>query len=165
VDRVYEYPGVQVVRMSQVQDALLQILTGIRALLLTFGGLCLVVALMGVFNVALIAMNERRGEMGVLRAMGCSGPTLFSLVWCESLAISLCGAGLGAVLGIVLHGGAEWVVHSSLPFVPAGTVVDITPLILARSSALVVVLCLLAGVYPAWRSAVVAPMTSMRGSV
>jgi ABC-type lipoprotein release transport system permease subunit len=165
VDRVYEYPSVQVVRMSQVQDALLRILTGIRSLLLTFGGLCLVVALMGVFNVALIAMNERRGEMGVLRAMGCSGPTLFALVWCESLAISLCGAGLGAALGIALHSGTEWVVHSTLPFVPAGTVVDLTPLILARSSALVVVLCLLAGVYPAWRSAVVAPMTSMRGSI
>jgi len=165
VDRVYDYPAVQVVRMSQVQDALLQILTGIRALLLTFGGLCLVVALMGVFNVALIAMNERRGEMGVLRAMGCSGPTLFSLVWCESLAISLCGAGLGAMLAIALHGGTEWVVRTTLPFVPAGTVVDVTPLILAQSTGLVVVLCLAAGVYPAWRSAVVTPMASMRGSV
>ncbi len=165
VERLYEYPAVQVVRMSQVQNAILNILTGVRALLLGFGALCLVVALMGVLNVALISMNERRGEMGVLRALGCSGATLFELVWSESLLISLAGAGLGALATVVLRGGVEWVVRSTLPFVPSGTVVAATPAVLLQSCAVVVVLSLLAGVYPAWRSAAVSPMTSMRGAI
>ena len=165
VDRLYEYPSVQVVRMSQVQSAILNILTGVRALLLAFGALCLIVALMGVFNVALISMNERRGEMGVLRALGCSGATLFKLVWSESLLISLAGAGLGALATVVLRGGVEWVVRSTLPFVPAGTVVAAAPAVLLQSCALVVALCLLAGVYPAWRSAAESPITSMRGAI
>jgi putative ABC transport system permease protein len=165
IERIYEFPSVQVVRMSQIQGTILEILNGVRALLLAFGALCLIVALMGVFNVALITVSERRGEMGVLRALGCSGPTLFGLVWCESLLLSLAGAGLGAVLTLVLRGGVEWVVRSTLLFVPAGMVVELTPGLLAGSCGLVVVLCLLAGVYPAWRSAVVPPMTSMRGGV
>jgi putative ABC transport system permease protein len=164
IDRLYEYPSVQVVRMSQVQGTILNILAGIRALLLAFGALCLVVALTGVFNVALITMNERRGEMGVLRALGCPGATLFELAWSESLLLSLAGAGLGAAATVGSRGAVEWVVRSTLPFVPAGTVVEATPAILAQSCALVVALCLLAGVYPAWRSAVVSPMTSMRGA-
>jgi putative ABC transport system permease protein len=164
VERLYDYPSVQVVRMSQVQQVILNILTGIRALLLAFGVLCLIVALMGVFNVALISMNERRGEMGVLRALGCSGTTLFELVWSESLLLSFAGAGLGAAATVVTRSGAEWVVRSTLSFVPAGTVIETTPAILAQSCALVVVLCLLAGAYPAWRSAVVSPMDSMRGA-
>jgi putative ABC transport system permease protein len=156
VDRLYDYPAVQVVRMAQVQSSILNILSGVRALLLAFGALCLVVALMGVVNVALISMNERRGEMGLLRALGCSGARLFSRAWSESLLLSLAGAGLGV-------GGVEWVVRSTLPFVPSGTVVTTAPLVLAQSALLVVALCLLAGVYPAWRSAAVSPMTSMRG--
>jgi putative ABC transport system permease protein len=165
VDRLYEYPSVQVVRMSQVQGAILNILTGVRALLLAFGALCLIVALLGVFNVALISMNERRGEMGLLRALGCSGATLFKLVWSESLLISLAGAGLGALATVVLRGGMEWVARSTLPFVPSGTVVAVAPLVLLQSCALVVALSLLAGVYPAWRSAAVSPITSMRGAI
>jgi putative ABC transport system permease protein len=163
VDRLYDYPAVQVVRMAQVQSSILNILSGVRALLLAFGALCLVVALMGVVNVALISMNERRGEMGLLRALGCSGARLFSLAWSESLLLSLAGAGLGVLLSVVLRGGVEWVVRSTLPFVPSGTVVTTAPLVLAQSALLVVALCLLAGVYPAWRSAAVSPMTSMRG--
>jgi putative ABC transport system permease protein len=151
--------------MSQVQGAILNILTGVRALLLTFGAMCLSVALMGVLNVALISMNERRGEMGLLRALGCSGATLFKLVWSESLLISLAGAGLGALATVVLRGVVERIVRSTLPFVPAGTVVAVAPAVLFQSCALVVALCLLAGVYPAWRSAAVSPITSMRGAI
>lgn len=165
VDRLYDYPSVQVVRMSQVQGTILGIMAGIRALLLAFGALCLVVALMGVFNVALITMNERRGELGVLRAVGCPAATLFELVWSESLLLSLAGAGLGAAATVAMRGVVEWAVRSTLSFVPAGTVVEVTPAVLARSCALVVVLCLLAGTYPAWRSAAVSPMTSMRGTI
>jgi len=101
--------------------------------------------------------------MGVLRALGCSGARLFAMVWSESLLLSVAGAGLGILASVVLRGGAEWVVRSTLPFVPSGTVVATGPLVLAQSALLVVALCLLAGVYPAWRSATVSPMTSMRG--
>ena len=164
IERLYDYPSVQVVRMSQVQGTILNILAGVRALLLAFGALCLVVALMGVVNVALITMNERLGELGVLRALGCSSWTLFGLVWSESLLLSLVGVGFGAVAMFVLRGAVEWAVRSTLTFVPSGTVVNITPAILVDSCGLVVILCLLAGIYPAWRSAVVSPMTTMRGA-
>jgi len=164
IERLYDYPSVQVVRMSQVQGTILNILTGVRALLLAFGALCLIVALMGVVNVALITMNERLGELGVLRALGCSSWTLFGLVWSESLLLSLVGAGFGAVAMFALRGAMEWVVRSTLTFVPSGTVVNITPAILFDSCGLVVILCLAAGIYPAWRSAVVSPMTTMRGA-
>jgi putative ABC transport system permease protein len=164
IDRLYDLPSVQVVRMSQVQRTILDILNGVRALLLAFGALCVVVALMGVFNVALISMNERTGEMGVLRALGCPGKTLFELAWSETLAMSLGGVALGVALTVALRGAAEWFVRSTLAFVPSGAVVDVTPSILVVSCAIVIALCLLAGAHPAWRGARVSPLTSMRGS-
>jgi putative ABC transport system permease protein len=164
IERLYGLPGVQVIRMSQVQSSILNILGGVRALLMAFGALCLVVALMGVFNVALIAVNERTSEMGVLRATGCPARLLFALVLSETLLLSLLGAAVGGLLTITLRGGTEWAVRSVLTFVPSGSVVAVTPAILLGSCGVVVALCLLAGVYPAWRSSSVSPMTSMRGA-
>lgn len=164
IDRLYDLPSVQVVRMSQLQGTILGVLSGVRALLLAFGVVCLVTALMGVFNVALISMTQRTGEMGVLRALGCPGGTLFELVWSETLALSLGGVALGIVLTLALRGAAEWAVRATLSFVPSGTVVAVTPSIMIGSCALVVALCLLAGVHPAWRCAHVSPLTSMRGA-
>ncbi|MCY3735432.1 MAG: ABC transporter permease [Gemmatimonadaceae bacterium] len=163
IDRLYDIPSLQVVRMSQVQGTILNILRGVRALLLAFGAVCLVAALMGVFSVALITVNERIPEMGVLRALGYPGWTLFQLVWAESLFLSLAGVIVGAGLTLALRGAAEWAVRSTLTFVPAGTVVAVTPETVLGSGAAVVGLCLAAGVYPALKSSLVSPLTSTRG--
>ncbi|MCZ6597934.1 MAG: ABC transporter permease [Planctomycetota bacterium] len=163
IERLYDVPSVQVVRMSQVQSAILNVLHGVRALLYAFGTLCLVVALTGVVNVALITLNERTGEMGVLRALGCPARTLFGLVWSESLLVSLGGVALGAVLTVALRGAVEAFVRGTLSFVPSGAVVEITPAVLLTGCGTVVALCLLAAVYPAWRSVRVSPATSLRG--
>lgn len=164
IDRLYDLPSVQVVRMSQVQGTILNILAGVKVLLMAFGVLCLVIALISVFNVALITVQERVPEMGVLRALGCSPGRLFQLVWSETLLISVAGAVTGTVIAFALRRAVEAVMRATLAFVPSGTVVEITLPIILGSSALVILLCLLAGIYPAWKSSKVSPMTSIRGA-
>jgi putative ABC transport system permease protein len=164
IDRLYEIPSIQVVRMSSVQNMVLNILRGVRGLLMAFGLLCLVVALMGVFNVALMAVHERRLELGVLRAMGCPASMLFKMVWSEVLLLTAFGALAGAVLTVLLRGAVESAFRATLTFVPSGVVVAVTPAGLIGSCGLVVLLGLVAGIYPAWRSSVVPPMASIRGA-
>lgn len=164
IERLYETPAIQVVRMSQVQEAMLRILDGVHSLLLAFAGLCLVVALAGVFNVSLIAAHERRPEMGVLRAMGCSKARLFVLAWCETLIIGLSGALAGSLLAVVLSGAVALALRSWLPFVPSGELITVTPGIVLVNGATVVALCLLAGSFPAFKSASAPPIDSIRGA-
>ncbi len=164
VDRLYDVPSIQVVRMSQVQSAVLGVLRGMRALFLAFAAVCVALALLGVFGAALLALQERRGELGVLRALGCPGGTLFRLAWCESLVLSLLGAVVGILVAIALRGAAESFVRANLSFVPGGPIVETTPAVLLTSVALVVALCLAAAALPAWRSAAAPPATSMRGA-
>jgi len=164
IDRLYEWPSVQVVRLAQVQATLLTTLAGIRALLLGFAGLCLFIALVGVFNVALITASERTAEMGVLRALGCPRATLFGLVWSESLLQALGGVGFGIVLASVLSRSAARLATAWLSFVPPATDVALTPGGVALSGLLVVVLCLGAAALPAWKSSVVAPSRVIRGA-
>lgn len=163
IDRLYEVPSVQVVRMAQVQGTILGILTGVESLLIAFGGLCLLVALMSVVNVGLIAAHERRAEMGVLRAIGCPTGKLFALVWCESLLLALGGAAAGIALAVVARGAIEQFARDTLTFVPAGRVIALHGSILLTSAAVVVGLAMLAGAYPALRSSRVSPAESIRG--
>ncbi len=65
------------------------------------------VALVWLFAVLVIALlfalsvNERRGEMGILRALGASRGKILALTGAEALMISLYGAVLGVALGAV----------------------------------------------------------------
>lgn len=163
IERLYETPSIQVVRMSQVQESMLRVLDGVRSLLLAFAALCLVVALAGVFNVSLIAAHERRPEMGILRAMGCSRLRLFGLAWCETFLLGLTGALAGSLLAVALGGVVGMALRSWLPFVPSGDLIAVTPLIAAINCAIVVSLCLLAGSFPAFKSAQASPLESIRG--
>jgi ABC-type lipoprotein release transport system permease subunit len=165
IEKIYDIPSVQVVRMEAVQSTILNILNGVHRLLLGFCGLSLLLVLSGVFNSALIAAHERRGEMGVLRALGCPAGTLFKLVWSESLLVGAAGVALGALLGFLLGDLVEWVLRATMVFVPAGPVVVITLPVLLGSCATVIALCLAASAYPAWRSSMVSPMCSIRGEV
>ena len=163
-ERLYEVPSIQVVRMAQVQSTLLAILESARGLLVAFGGFCLFVALLGVFNVALLSSEERRGEMGVMRALGCSTARLFALVWSESLVLGVLGGATGVAFTFLASGSVTAFARSTLAFVPSGAAVELSAPVLLGSSALAIALCLLAGGYPAWKSSRVSPMVSIRGA-
>lgn len=165
VESLYEIPSIQVVRMAQVQSTMLRILEDVRGLLLGFGGLCLLVALMGVFNVGLITAHERTREMGILRALGCPWGRLFGLVWGESGLLAAAGVGAGLLLLVAMRGLIDAGLRGLLTYAPAGTVLTISPGLLAETAALVMALCLAAGLYPALRSARVPPLRTLRGAV
>lgn len=163
VSRLYEIPSIQVVRMAQVQTMILRILDDVRGLMLAFGALCLLLALVSVFDVAMIAAHDRTREMGILRALGCPSGRLFLLVWGESLALAVLGVASGALMLLALAPAIGRAVGAMLTFVPAGGAVSPSPGHLLATAAGVLPLCLLAGLYPAWRSARSAPLVTLRG--
>lgn len=163
VESLYEIPSIQVVRMARVQTMILRILDDIRGLLTAFAMLCLLLALMSVFDIALIAAHDRATEMGILTALGCPAGRLFLLVWSESLALGVLGVAAGGLLLFAFEPAIERGVASMLTFVPAGGVVSFSPSMVLATAAAVLPLCLLAGLYPAWRSSRVPPLSTLRG--
>jgi putative ABC transport system permease protein len=160
--RAWEWPGVQVVRLSQVQSRLLSAMGDVRALLLALGAVVVGVALLGVVNASLLGALERRREMGVLRSLGCSAADLFQLVWSETLLLAALGAAAGAALAFVLAGAVEWSLRRSLAFAPPGDLVAVSASQALATAAVVVLLCLAGTVLPAWRAAGSPPLVSMR---
>jgi len=119
----------------------------------------LLVGAIGVMNIMLVIVGERRAEIGLRKAVGATSRAIFVQFLAEATAVCLLSGIAGAALGIAL---AQLVAHlapaspfASTPVLDPKTVVTVT-------SALVMV-GIVAGVAPAWRAAQVPPAEALRG--
>jgi len=67
------------------------------------GGILLVMVGLGVLNTMLMAVLERRYELGVCAALGLRPGQLAGMIMCESLALGLISIAFGLVLGLGVH--------------------------------------------------------------
>ena len=127
----------------------------VAALLLTLGGVSLVVGALGIANVTLVSVLERTGEIGVRRALGALRRHIGAQFLCESTVLGLLGGAAGTAVGIVVV-TAVALAKSWNPVLPTGAIVA-SPVVGA-------IVGLLAGLYPAWRASGIEPSEALRGS-
>jgi putative ABC transport system permease protein len=138
--------------------ALLDLLLGI------FGSLALAVATLGIVNTLVMAILERRREIGVLKALGAADSDVKQLFFAEAGVMGVLGGifgvGLGWFIGRMLTWGTNFYLHRrSLPSVDVSAV----PWWLAVGAiAFAVGVSLAAGIYPAARAAKLNPVEALR---
>ncbi len=129
-----------------------------------FGSLALAVASIGIVNTLVMAILERRREIGIMKALGASDIDVKKLFFAEAGAMGFLGGALGVSLGwflgrVINAGTNVFLKHQDLP--PEN--VWIVPLWLVGGAiAFSVVLSLLAGIYPASRAAKLDPVQALR---
>jgi putative ABC transport system permease protein len=141
------------------QDALLNTFDGIlRALTYTVGGIAaisLAVAGILIMNVMLVAVSQRVGEIGLLKALGAPESQVLRLFLVESILL----AGAGAALGILIATVAIFALRYLFPIFPIAA-----PLWAPLAAVGVAVATgLLFGVLPARRAARLDPVRAMTG--
>jgi putative ABC transport system permease protein len=146
-------PGVvQVSRPSEALAAQRIAESSFNALFLGLGGVALLVGGIGVANTMVIAVLERRREIGLRRALGATKRQVRGQFLTESVWLS----GLGGAIGVLL-GMAATAAYSISQHWPA----VFPPLALAGGVGIAIVLGVLAGVYPAMRAARLTPTTAL----
>lgn len=70
-------------------------------LLAVIGGISLLVGGIGVMNVMLVSVSERKKEIGVRKAVGAKNSEIQALFLVESVMLSLLGGVLGVILGLL----------------------------------------------------------------
>ena len=135
---------VQVSRPSDALEAKAAVDENLTRLLLGLGAVALVVGGVGIANVMVISVLERRSEIGLRRALGAKRAHIAGQFITESLLLSL----LGGVAGVGLGATVTYVYA-----VRQGWLVDIPVEALAAGVAAALSVGAIAGLYPAVRAA------------
>jgi len=138
--------------------AILDLLLGI------FGSLALAVASLGIINTLVMAILERRREIGVLKALGASDKDVRQLFFAEAgvmgLLGGLMGVGLGWGIGRLIQFGTNYYLRQQQ--IPPENIWTVPVWLVASAIAFSLLVSLGAGLYPATRAARLDPVEALR---
>jgi putative ABC transport system permease protein len=130
---------------AAADNAFTALFFGLAAIALFVGGL-------GIANVMLITVLERRAEIGLRRSLGATRANITAQFLTESLTLSLIGAAAGTIAGIAITAAWSHYQHSPIAIPLGATTAVIASAALVGAAA---------GIYPAMRAARVDPTTAL----
>jgi putative ABC transport system permease protein len=139
-------PSAALVAQADAQGAL-------NGLVLALGAVALLIGAVGVANIMVISVLERRSEIGLRRALGATKVHIRTQFLAETMLLGLLGGAAGAVLGVI-----STAVYASTKH---WTVV-IPPLAWGGGLVAAVIIGGLAGLLPALRAARMSPTEALR---
>jgi putative ABC transport system permease protein len=149
-----EHPDeVDVTRPSDAIEARAAAKSTFTSLFLGLGAVALLVGGVGIANVMVISVLERRSEIGLRRALGATKRHVGIQFLAESLLLSVAGGIAGVVLGAAVAGA-----YAS----SRGWEIVLPPSVLAGGVLAAVAVGAMAGLYPALRTARLAPVEALR---
>ena len=132
--------------------AVVSLYTGIFTV---FAGIVGVVVMFSVANTMTMAVFERTGEIGALRAIGARRSTLVAMFLTEGIGVGLLGAGLGVAASWLIAGAVEMAGGIAMPPPPGMSqgfqaYFSLTGEVLRNAFAVTAVATLVSSVYPAF---------------
>lgn len=164
-DEMEKIPDIQVVTMTQIMGTIMNLAGSARSLLLTVIGIALLISAFGIINTLLMSVNERTREFGMMKAIGASGLDIGKMVLAETVVITLAGGALGTLAAVVGSSLIEGFVKGMLPYSPRGSLISLSPELIAFALVFSVVLGLICGIYPAFKSSRLTPMEAIRSGL
>jgi putative ABC transport system permease protein len=139
---------------EQMLDVLGSVLNMLTLAVGALGGISLLVGGVGILTIMTISVNERRAEIGLLRAIGAGRGQILAIFIGEAVVLS----GIGGFAGLMIGAGGAWLIGATVPALPTHT----PWLYVVLAEILAVVIGLLAGVLPAHRAASLDPIEALR---
>ena len=132
--------------------------------LFIFGSLALTVACIGIINTLVMAVLERRREIGIMKAIGASDQDVRGLFFAEAGAMGILGGVLGVALGwaigqVISFGTNIYLARQGFP---PEHIWAVTWWLVAFALGIAFIISLLSGLYPASRAAKLDPVQALR---
>jgi putative ABC transport system permease protein len=129
-----------------------------------FGSLALAVASLGIVNTLVMAILERRREIGVLKALGAADRDVRQLFFAEAGVMGLAGGLFGVALGWAIGRAIQFatVIYLKRQGMNSPNIWSVPWWLVLGAIAFAVVVSLASGIYPASRAARLDPVEALR---
>jgi putative ABC transport system permease protein len=129
-----------------------------------FGSLALVVASLGIVNTLVMAILERRREIGIMKAVGASDGDVRMIFFIEAGSMGVMGGALGVFLGwligrVISFGTNAYLSRQNLP---PQDIWHVAWWLVVFALGFSILVSLIAGLYPASRAAKLDPVQALR---
>ena len=164
VEDVIKKMGFTTFSILDASNSLRQVFRVLYAFLGIFGSLALTVASIGIVNTLVMAILERRREIGIMKAIGASDADVKKLFFAEAGAMGI----LGGIVGVVLGWGIGQIINFGINIylksqsVPPEHFWAVPLWLVVFSIIFAFVVSLVSGLYPASRAAKLDPVQALR---
>ena len=148
-----------ITNFASVQENVNSFFDTLNLALLGIGAISLVVASVAILNVMLMSTIERRGEIGVLRAVGIRRGEVLRMILAEAAFLGVIGGVVGAAASL----GTGLVIFEVLAGDPTLVFEWASLRYLGYGFGFAVTASVLSGLYPAWKAANDLPVEALRG--
>jgi lipoprotein-releasing system permease protein len=125
--------------------------------------LLMIVASFGIASIMNILVQEKTAEIGMLMAMGATPGNIIRLFLLESAVLGLMGALFGCILGLAVSLQLRGLEIPSTFGEKMNLPIAINPIDFLAFTLLAVILCTVAGAYPAYKASRLDPVAALKG--
>ncbi len=149
---------VDVMDTRKTMDTIFQAFGQITTFVSAIGGISMLVAGVSILNIMMMSVTERIKEIGIMRSIGAQRKEVMAMFLYEAAILGIIGSIIGGVMSLLggyaistlmLQNTKYLFVPSSMIHIVYGMTFGIT-------------ICLICGIYPAWRAANLNPIDALR---
>jgi putative ABC transport system permease protein len=149
---------VDVMDTRKTMETIFEAFGQITAFVSAIGGISMIVAGVSILNIMMMSVTERVKEIGIMRSIGAQRREVMAMFLYEAIILGVVGSIIGGILSLLGGYAISSMMLKTLKylFVPS------TMIHIVYGMAFGIIICLICGLYPAWRAANLNPIDALR---
>ena len=151
-------PSVRITDATTQLETETSTLSTVTTFIMAIGGISLLVAAVSIFNVMMMSVSERIQEIGILLSIGTEKGEVRRMFLYEAFILGLLGAAIGGACSLLIgYTVVEAMIGTTSYFFEPASIMYVPAAMLIG-----IIVCVISGVYPAWRASNMDPIDALR---